>query len=431
MDSTVDMIGASKAKHFDVVIVGAGMVGATIACGLAHSNLSVAIVDTQKPQAFIKGDAPHLRVSAISYASEQVLKHVGAWQHIINKRVCPYRRLAVNEMPAKQGLSALLPDISRWARTEFSAEAIGQNHLGHIIENDIVHLGLHEAMSSLDNIQIFCPDHIVEMHLEGKEKRVVLAEQGELSAKLVIGADGAMSQVREQASLGQYREQYEQQAFVCTIAYQGCQEDITWQSFTAHGPIAFLPLADSGEGHYASLVWYDHPEKIQALRQMDDSELLNTLQKTYPDNLPDLLNVVDRASFPLFKSHAIDYVKQGIAIAGDAAHTINPLAGQGVNLGFLDAAVLIEVLAQAVIQDQDIASLAVLKAYQQRRWSENQTMMSIMDAFYYGFSNDTLPLRVARNLGLGLANHFHLAKNNVMKYAIGASGDLPKLAKAI
>jgi 2-octaprenyl-3-methyl-6-methoxy-1,4-benzoquinol hydroxylase len=428
-------------REFDVLIVGAGMVGATIACGLARSGLKIGIIDQQPPPQFIDGEAPHIRVSALSYASEQVLRHVGAWQHIVNKRVCKYRRLAVNERPSKKGLSAWLPDISSWARTEFNADDIfpgqGAGHLGHIVENDIVQLGLHETMAELDNIQLFCPDQIVSMQLQAEQKIITLAENGQLTAKLVIGADGAQSKVREQANIGQYREQYEQQAFVCTVEYQGKQEDITWQSFTAHGPMAFLPLADGcvnpehGIIHYASLVWYDSADAIKLIKSMGDAELLTTLQSKYPKELPTLNKVVARASFPLFKSHALDYVKQGVVIAGDAAHTINPLAGQGVNLGFLDAAVLIEVVAQAVMNNHDFASKAILDEYQKRRRSENQMMMRLMDAFYYGFSNDHLPLRIMRNLGLGLANHAGVAKHSVVKYAIGLSGDLPKLAKSV
>lgn len=428
-------------REFDVLIVGAGMVGATIACGLARAGLKIGVIDQQAPPEFIADEAPHIRVSALSYASEQVLRHVGAWQFIANKRICPYRRLAVNERPSKKGFAAWLPDISKWARTEFNADDIfpgqGEGHLGHIVENDIVQLGLHEAMATLENIEIFCPDSIISMQLQGAQKAIDLAEHGTLSAKLVIGADGAQSKVREQANIGQYREQYEQQAFVCTVEYQGKQEDITWQSFTSHGPMAFLPLADSAADsknnviHYASLVWYDTAEAIKALKNMGATELLTTLQNKYPSELPTLNKVVARASFPLFKSYALDYVKEGVAIAGDAAHTINPLAGQGVNLGFLDAAVLIEVIAQAVMNDQNFAARTVLNEYQKRRRSENMTMMRLMDAFYYGFSNDHLPLRVIRNVGLGLANHAGIAKHSVVKYAIGLSGKLPKLAKPV
>ena len=156
------------------------------------------------------------------------------------------------------------------------------------------------------------------------------------------------------------------------IGGTGAQEDITWQSFTAHGPLAFLPLVDSETEHFASLVWYDHPDRIAELKELNDEELLLTLQQTYPKRLPKLNQVVERANFPLFKSHAIDYVKQGVALAGDAAHAINPLAGQGVNLGFLDAAVLIEEVAQAALKGEDIAALALLRKYQKRRRAENQ-----------------------------------------------------------
>ncbi len=417
-------------SEFDVVIVGAGMVGATIACGLARSNLKVAVIDPQEAQPYVENELPHIRVSAISFASEQVLKHVGAWSHIISKRICPYRHLAVNEMPAKEGLAAKLPDISNWARTEFSADTIGQAHLGHIIENDIVHLALHEQMEKLGSLSIFCPDNIVSLDLQSTKKKIVLSKQGEITTRLVIGAEGAHSQVRVQAGIGQTREQYEQHAFVCTVSYQGVQEDITWQSFTPHGPIAFLPLSDVAGQHYASLVWYDSPESIARMKAFNDEELLRYFQREYPDTLPPLLSINERASFPLFRSHALSYIKQGVALAGDAAHTINPLAGQGVNLGILDAAVLIEELIQANMNNEDIASEHVLKRYQKARRTENQIMMSAMDAFYYGFSNEVLPLRILRNIGLGLANHAGFAKKNVMKYAIGASGDLPKLAKA-
>ncbi|KZZ73431.1 hypothetical protein A3766_05870 [Oleiphilus sp. HI0132] len=417
-------------KQYDVVIVGAGMVGAAIACGLARSNFKVAVIDPLLPPAYVEGEAPHIRVSAISYASEQILKNLGAWQYIEGKRLCPYRRLAVNEMPAKKGLSALLPDISTWARTEFDCSQIGQSHLGNIIENDIVHLALHEAMNGLENVSVYCPDKIEEMELDGELKTLTLSKAGDISGRVVIGADGAQSRVREQASLGQYKDKYAQHAFVCTAAYEGSQEDITWQSFTSHGPLAFLPLADSGKEHFGSLVWYDLPESVGKLSQMGNEELLATIKAAYPSELPTITRIVEHASFPLFKSHAINYVRQGVALAGDAAHTINPLAGQGVNLGFMDAAMLIEILGQAHLAGEDIASLEVLQRYQKSRRPENQKMMSIMDMFYHGFSNELLPLRVVRNIGLGLANNSGPAKNKVMQYAVGAIGNLPKLAQA-
>lgn len=423
------MTANSDEQVYDVLIVGAGMVGSAIACGLAKVGLTIGIVDTLAPPTYEENSTPRIRVSAISFASEQLLKNVGAWSFIEKTRMCPYRRLAVNELPARKGLSAKLPDISSWARTEFCAEEIGKTHLGHIVENDLIQLGLHQAMGELDNITLHCPATISAWQLSGAEKSVQLASGQTLRAKLVVGADGAQSKVRVESGIGQFRDQYQQQAFVSTVSYRGHQQDITWQAFTSHGPIAFLPLADSGEQHYASLVWYDHPDQIAKLRAMPDIELLRFFQKEYPGELPPLEALIERGSFPLYKSHAKRYVEQGVVLAGDAAHTINPLAGQGVNLGFMDAAVLVETLSQAVLDGKDIASLDVLKLYEKKRRFENQTMMNLMDMFYYGFSNDHLPLRVVRNLSLGLANQLGFAKNKVMQFAIGATGKLPKLAR--
>lgn len=415
---------------YDVLIVGAGMVGSAIACGLANAGLRIGIIDTHAPPEYDPECPPHIRVSAISFASEQLLKNIGAWPFIESMRMCPYQRLAVNELPAKKGLSAKLPDISSWARTEFCAADIGKPHLGHIIENDLIQLGLHHAMRSKpEQITVHCPASIQQWHLTGSQKSLVLETGETLCAKLIIGADGAQSKVRVESGIGQYRDQYHQQAFVATVSYRGQQQDITWQAFTPHGPIAFLPLSDSGEQHYASLVWYDSPEQVARLKKMPEEELLRFFQKEYPDTLPPLDTLIERASFPLFKSHAKRYADDGVVLAGDAAHTINPLAGQGVNLGFMDAAVLIETIAQAALNGEAIGSMSTLKSYEKKRRIENQAMMNLMDMFYYSFSNDLLPLRVVRNLSLGLANQLGFAKNKVMQYAIGASGKLPKLAR--
>ncbi len=422
---------------YDVIIIGAGMVGATIACGLAPSQLKVAIVDPVAPPDFVAGEQPHIRVSALSYASEQILRNVGAWKFLEQTRICPYRHLAVNELPAKDGIAAVLPDISTWARTRFSASDIGQEHLGHIAENDLIQHSLHQAMAEHGNIDIQCPQRVASMDLDGPSKQVTLEDGSVLSAPLIIGADGARSQVRAEASIGQYKEQYEQHAFVATVTYSGSAQDITWQSFTEHGPLAFLPLAgkvnggpdDSRDRHYGSLVWYDYAGSIDKLSGLSTTELRKVIQAAYPATLPPLVEVHQTARFPLFKSHANQYVKPGIALVGDAAHTINPLAGQGVNLGLMDAAVLVETISKALVSGSDHFSIELLRSYEKKRRIANASMMSIMDAFYYGFENKHLPVRVARNLGLGLAQRLGFAKNKVMKYATGVSGDLPRLAK--
>ncbi len=405
------------------------MVGSALACGLARHGLAVAIVD-QKTAPLVKDtDPPHIRVSAISYTSEQVLRNSGIWQGLPDRRLKPYTRLAVNEMPASSGLASRLPDISGWAQTEFSAKQLGLSHLGHIIENDVIQSGLHRAMADDPNIHLACPVEIVQLQVKDAIKRVELANGEFLEAPLIIGADGALSKVRALAGIAQYKEQYTQQALVCTVAHEGVAPDITWQTFTPSGPRAYLPLSEVDGQAYASLVWYDSPETISRLKSLQDFELLQSIRQAFPARLPKLSRLVECASFPLYKSHAQVYVQQGLALVGDAAHTINPLAGQGANLGFMDVAVLIEELVRARLENQDMASLQVLERYQKRRRRDNVLMMQAMDAFYHGFSNEHLPLRIMRNIGLGLANHAGLLKQLVLKHAVGISKDMPRLAK--
>jgi 2-octaprenyl-3-methyl-6-methoxy-1,4-benzoquinol hydroxylase len=203
------------------------------------------------------------------------------------------------------------------------------------------------------------------------------------------------------------------------------QQDITWQRFVPSGPQAFLPLT----GHYGSIVWYHSPDQVSRLKELPDEDLLRELQNAFPDCLGKVNRVLGRASFPLKRQHAQHYIKPGVALVGDAAHMINPLAGQGVNIGFLDAAAIAEVLLDAHKKGEDIADVAVLKRYEKMRRNENLRMMTVMDAFYRIFSNDLFPIKFLRNLGLGLAERVLPAKNLVMRNAMGIAGDLPKLAR--
>lgn len=426
-------------QYFDLLVVGAGMIGSAVACGLADTGLNIGVVDASAPEPYVVGAVPHIRVSALSAASEQILRNLGAWTFIEKMRICPYRRMAVSEQNEGRPSILPMPGWLRAAETVFDATDIGKPWLGHIIENNLVQLGLHQAMATHVNIHLFCPHTIVELRREGSDSILTLENGQQLSAPLLIGADGAQSQVRAFSGIGQYRDQYAQQAMVCTVRYRGQQEDITWQAFNPSGPRAFLPLADSGGQHYASLVWYDLPQRLDELMQMDEQRLLDEIREHFPQRLPPLEKLEARGRFPLYKSHANRYAAEGVVLVGDAAHTINPLAGQGANLGFMDAAVLVDVLSKAFLDDQPLGSLNVLTQYERKRRLANQAMMNVMDVFYHSFSNSIAPLRIVRNLGLGLANQIGLAKNQVMRYAMGIQpiglkgmglkSDLPRLAR--
>jgi 2-octaprenyl-3-methyl-6-methoxy-1,4-benzoquinol hydroxylase len=397
---------------FDVVVVGGGMVGAAVACGLGGGNLKVAVIESSPPLPFA-ADQPHdLRVSALSIASKIIIETVGAWDGVLGRRYCPFRRMRVFETAGD---------------TEFCSDDINYPELGYIVENRVTQLALLDRLQQFANVELMCPAVISKInYCVGKPSEVELADGRVLSAKVLVAADGAQSKVRQAVGLGVTSRDYGQHALVIYIDTAYGQQDITWQRFMPSGPQAFLPLT----GHYGSIVWYHSPDEVSRLKALSHDTLKDELVAAFPECLGQVNRVLDTASFPLKRQHAQHYVKSGVALVGDAAHTINPLAGQGVNIGLLDAAALAEVLVEAAKKGEGIGDLAVLRRYEQMRRHENLKMMTVMDVFYQVFSNDVLPVKLLRNFGLGLAERILPAKNKLMRNAMGLEGHLPKLAKA-
>ena len=416
-------------QAFDIVIVGAGMVGAALATGLGRSGFRVALVDRGSAPEFDPSLPPDIRVSALSAGSERYLNDLDVWPSMLAMRATPYARLAVWD-ETRHPLSNLLP--RKVADVVFDAGNLSARHLGHIVENRITQQALWNSAAALNSVSLF-PDNAVS-HLEnGNNHAAVTLEDGtELECQLVVGADGAASGVRELAGIGVTRDQYQQQAMVISVRYQGAVEDITWQSFYPSGPRAFLPLHSAGNGEsWASLVWYDSPEQLAHLKSLDDRALMAEIQNAFPPELPLLTHIEAKASFPIARQHAKTYVNNRVVLAGDAAHTINPLAGQGVNLGFQDALCLQTVIREAKRAGCDLADPAWLAKYEQQRRPANRRMMMAMDVFYHLFSNRTPPLHLLRNLGLGAAKAMPFARNRVAKYAMGIDDELPPLIRQL
>lgn len=416
-------------QAFDIVIVGAGMVGAALATGLGRSGFRVALVDRGSASEFDPSLPPDIRVSALSAGSERYLNDLDVWPSMLAMRATPYARLAVWD-ETRHPLSNLLP--RKVADVVFDASNLSARHLGHIVENRITQQALWNSAAALHSVSLF-PDNAVS-HLEnGDNHAAVTLEDGtELECQLVVGADGAASGVRDLAGIGVTRDQYQQQAMVISVRYQGAVEDITWQGFYPSGPRAFLPLHSAGNGEsWASLVWYDSPEQLAHLKSLDDRALMAEIQNAFPPELPLLTHIEAKASFPIARQHAKTYVNNRVVLAGDAAHTINPLAGQGVNLGFQDALCLQTVIREAKRAGCDLADPAWLAKYEQQRRPANRRMMMAMDVFYHLFSNRTPPLHLLRNLGLGAAKAMPFARNRVAKYAMGIDDELPPLIRQL
>lgn len=387
----------TEMEQFDVVVAGGGMVGAATAIGLAQQGLSVAVLEGVTPAPFDSSQPMDLRVSAISPHSVSLLERLGAWEAVMAMRLCPYKRLETWEHPE--------------CRTRFSAEQMHLERLGYIVENRVIQLALWQQFELYPNLLLKCPAKMVSATATGNGYEISLEDGSQLHATLLVGADGAQSRVRQQAGIGITAWDYRQHCMLINVETALPQQDITWQMFTPHGPRSFLPLP----GHQASLVWYDSPARIQLLSAMSPEQLEAQIVAHFPAEIGEI-KVLGHGSFPLTRRHAQHYCKPGIVLLGDAAHTINPLAGQGVNLGFKDVDVLLHEIEKS---GQDWSKVRVLKAYERRRRPDNLLMQSGMDFFYTTFSNNLLPLKLVRNAGLKLAEQAGPIKQKVLKYAMG------------
>jgi len=397
-------------NDFDCVIVGGGMVGATCALSLANLGLTVAIVEQYQPEDFSDSQALDLRVSAISLASEHLLTQLEAWPQLQQWRLCPYKRLGVWEHHASY--------------TEFNADDIKQSHLGHIIENRLIQLSLWQQIDKHPEITLFCPASLVNFSSINKEVNLSIvknenSENIKIKTKLLIAADGANSQVRKLANIGMTGWDYQQSAMLINVETETKQQDITWQQFFETGPVALLPLSGKSDlGGFASLVWYHKKSEIKKLSALSNEQLQLEVLQTFPKRLGKI-KVIGKGSFPLTRRHANTYQKGQVLLLGDAAHTINPMAGQGVNLGFKDVKALQTVIATAIGNGECWYEPEVLSRYELMRRKDNLLMMSTMDSLYATFSHPSPAIKLFRNIGLKMADKIPFLKNKALAYACG------------
>jgi 2-octaprenyl-3-methyl-6-methoxy-1,4-benzoquinol hydroxylase len=361
--------------------------------------MQVALLERQAlPATRASHDPFDLRISAINRRSEAWLEALGAMAALNPARIFPYQTLRCFE-----GASTPL---------DFTADELGVPHLGYMIENNEIQAALWQQLP--DAVQRFCPVDVVSLAQDADCASLVLSDGQTLNAQIVIAADGALSSLRQLAGIGQTGWQYQQACLLINVKTTYPSVPMTWQQFTEQGPRAYLPLPEQN----ASLVWYDQHTRVAQLAKLTPSQLQHEIQQHFPPELGEF-SVLQAAYFPLTRSHANQYYAHRVVLVGDAAHTINPLAGQGVNLGFADAQVLATLLKAQWHAGQDLAEPSLLTRYERERRMANSTMMTAMDAFYHVFGSSLGPIRTLRQLGLQLAGKAGPLKTLVGKYAAG------------
>lgn len=401
----------------DIVIVGAGMVGSLLAALLKNSGLRIVLLERAAVSAPQKADAFEPRVSALTRASENLLRHVGAWDAMAAQRLCPYEAMTVW-------------DADGSGRVQFSARELGESHLGVLVENRLLQWALTEAASQAGNIELRCPAQLETLERLPDCWRLTLASGESIKANLVIGADGAQSAVRQFANIPVSESDYGQRAIVTTVRTEMPHQYTAWQRFMSTGPLAFLPLLTAeGDAHHSSIVWSQDEAEAQRLLGLDDEAFRRELGFAFEHTLGEVQWADKRFSFPLRAQHARDYAREGLALIGDAAHAIHPLAGQGVNLGLLDAAVLAEEILRA--RERNIAwwSEATLERYSRRRRAHNTLILNSMTGFRRLFASHNPLMVVARNIGLNATNSLLPLKQEFARVAMGLAGDLPRAAR--
>ena len=398
--------------QFDIIIVGSGVVGASLALALAkNTSLNIAILDAQSSFPPWQPDNIDHRVSAISLASQHLFQHLNVWNKMYLKRITPYFKMHVSE------------ELSD-AQLDFDCRTVNTDSLGYIIEDSVIRTSLHEAFKDYSHLHFIHP--VILTSIETQKEHVTLKTQDtHYTAKLLIAADGASSWVRDQMRFELKTQDYEQTAIVATVGTTLSHEATARQRFLASGPLAFLPLH---EEKLSSIVWSIDPSSAKLLLAQDDEEFCDSLTKAFDSQLGAVTSVSPRHAFPLIMRHAVNYIKPGVALIGDAAHTIHPLAGQGVNMGLLDATSLAEVILDALDKDRDYTSFSTLRRYERWRRSENMTMLSAVTGLKHLFGSKNTFVTGARGVGLRLTQQLSPLKNFFINYALGRGGNIPALS---
>ena len=400
----------------EVLIIGGGLVGATLATAFGQAGLDVAVVDTADPVANLNA-AFDGRASAIALATRRVLAGLSLWT-ALKDDAAPIHDIRVSERDS--------PFFLHYDHRETGDEAFG-----YMVENRNLRKALFHRLGELETVRVLAPQSIVRLDRQSHGVAATLADGRGIRAALAVSADGRGSQTREAAGIKVTNWSYEQSGIVCTVAHEKCHDFVANEHFLPAGPFAILPLmGDTGHpGYCSSIVWTERADLAPAIMALDDATFLAELEQRFGDFLGALEVVGPKWCYPLSLQYAEKTISHRLALVGDAAHAMHPIAGQGLNMGLRDVAALAEVVLDARRLGMDIGDDAVLGRYQRWRRFDNTLMLATTDGLNRLFSNNIRPLRLARALGLAAVNQLPPLKKVFMRQAMGLVGDLPRLMR--
>ncbi|ALS99510.1 FAD-dependent monooxygenase [Lacimicrobium alkaliphilum] len=389
-------------EQTDVIIVGGGLAGLTLAVALADSPLKLVLVDEKLPFKSLS-KTPELRVSAINQASENLFRQLDIWQQLDSQRVQPYTHMQVWEQDS-------------FGAIEFDHQSLYQPHLGHIVENQLLINALWEKLLDAANIQLQVSSPIKTLKVEESQAVVELASGAQIAGKLVVGTDGIHSQIRKLSAMALSFADYQQSAIVANVRTEQTHQQCARQVFTPRGPLAFLPMSDP---HLCSIVWSQDTELATQLMEQEPEQFARALYAAFEGRLGLCELQSTRQAFPLTMRYARQWLKHRVVLAGDAAHSIHPLAGQGANLGLMDISLLSATLLELVAAKKDIGQISTLRPYERARKAEAVKMIAAMQGFRSLFSGNHPLKKVLRSIGLSATNQLPLAKRQMMLQAAG------------
>jgi 2-octaprenyl-6-methoxyphenol hydroxylase len=406
---------------YDLIIVGGGMVGLSLAVALGEQNLKIAVIEAVAPDAETQPSFD-ARTIAMAYGTQRIFQTMGVWNKLEQYGVTAIKKIHVS-------------DRGHLGSVWLDSKVENVPALGYVAETSGLGLVLRQAVEQLNNVTLYCPAQVINIDIDSVRAEITIDSNGteiNLTSRLVVAADGGNSQVRTQTGIKTFNVDYGQYAVIANVEMAQPHNNIAYERFTSSGPMALLPSKSAnGNENLFALVWTVKAAKRDSILGLSDEEFLQQLQQRFASRVKGFVKISQRHVYPLSLMQSREHYRPRLAIIGNAAHTMHPVAGQGFNLGLRDVAAIAEVIVDAIKQGEDIGDTVVLQRYAKWRQQDQLQMAISTDSIVRIFSNSFSPLALVRNIGLTLLDISPGLKHKLTKHAMGFSGKLPRLARGI